>query len=96
MRKLAPEIRLSALTETDTRDFSAIVKEAANAQIISPEVKLVTPEKVAAAHKAGIQVVPWTADTPKEWDQLIQAKVDAIISDDPAELIAYLKQRGLR
>lgn len=96
MRKLAPEIRLSALTETDTRDFSAIVKEAGNAEIISPEVKLVTPEKVAAAHKAGIQVVPWTADTPKEWDQLIQAKVDAIISDDPAELIAYLKQRGLR
>jgi glycerophosphoryl diester phosphodiesterase len=96
MRKLAPEIRLSALTETDNRDFTAIVKEAANAEIISPEVKLVTPQKVAAAHAAGIQVVPWTADTPKEWDQLIQAKVDAIISDDPAELIAYLKQRGLR
>ena len=96
MRKLAPEIRLSALTETDTRDFTTIAKEAANAEIISPEVKLVTPEKVAAAHAAGIQVVPWTADTPKEWDQLVRAKVDAIISDDPAELIAYLKQRGLR
>jgi hypothetical protein len=26
----------------------------------------------------------------------IQAKVDAIISDDPAELIAYLKKRGVR
>jgi hypothetical protein len=27
---------------------------------------------------------------------MIEAKVDAIISDDPAELIAYLKTRHLR
>ncbi len=96
MRKLAPDIRLSALTETDPRDFTAIVKEAGNAEIISPEVKLVTPAKVAAAHAAGLQVVPWTADTSQEWDMLIAAKVDAIISDDPATLIAHLKKRGLR
>jgi len=96
MRKLAPEIRLSALIEKDPRDFTAIVKEAGNAEIISPEFSLVTPAKVAAAHAAGIQVVPWTADTPKDWDMLIQAKVDAIISDDPAELIAHLKKRGVR
>jgi len=96
MRALAPEIRLSALTEKDPRDFAAIVKEAGNAEIISPEFHLVTPAKVAAAHAAGIQVVPWTADTPQDWDMLINAKVDAIISDDPAELIAHLKQRGLR
>jgi glycerophosphoryl diester phosphodiesterase len=96
MRKLAPEIRLSALIEKDPRDFTAIVKEAGNAEIISPEVQLVTPAKVAAAHAAGIQVVPWTADTPQDWDMLIRAKVDAIISDDPAELMAHLKKRGMR
>ena len=96
MRKLAPEIRLSALIEKDPRDFTAIVKEAGNAEIVSPEFSLVTPAKVAAAHAAGIQVVPWTADTPKDWDMLIQAKVDAIISDDPAELMAHLKKRGVR
>jgi glycerophosphoryl diester phosphodiesterase len=96
MRKLAPEIRLSALIEKDPRDFTEIVKEAGNAEIISPEFHLVTPAKVAAAHAAGIQVVPWTADTPKDWDMLVQAKVDAIISDDPAELMAHLKKRGAR
>lgn len=95
MRKLAPEIRLSALTATDQRDFAAITAEAANAEIISPEFHLVTPEKVAAAHKAGIQVVPWTADKPADWDNLIAAKVDAIISDDPVALLAYLKAKGL-
>jgi glycerophosphoryl diester phosphodiesterase len=96
MRKLAPKIRLSALTEKDPRDFAAITAEAGKAEIISPEFHLVTPAKVEAAHAAGLQVVPWTADTPEDWEMLIQAKVDAIISDDPAELIAYLKKRGVR
>jgi glycerophosphoryl diester phosphodiesterase len=95
MRKLAPEIRLSALTENDPRPFAAIAAEAGKAEIVSPEFHLVTPEKVEAAHRAGLQVVPWTANTPQDWDQLIRTKVDAIISDDPAELIAYLKARGL-
>lgn len=95
MRKMAPAIRLSALTEKDSRPFAEITKDAANAEIISPEYHLVTPAKVAAAHAAGIQVVPWTADTPADWDKLIDAKVDAIISDDPAALLTYLKQRGL-
>ena len=95
MRKLAPEIRLSALIENDSRDFTAVSAAAANAEIVSPDFHLVTPEKVAAAHRAGLQVVPWTADTPADWDRLIAAKVDAIISDDPAELIAYLRKKGL-
>ena len=50
MRRLAPEIRLSALTETDQRDFAAIAAEAGHAEIISPEFHLVTPAKVEAAH----------------------------------------------
>ena len=96
MRKLAPEIRLSALTEFDKRDFAAITAEAGHAEIISPDYHLVTPAKVEAAHKAGLQVVPWTADTEADWDRLVEAGVDAIISDDPATLIAYLKRKGLR
>jgi glycerophosphoryl diester phosphodiesterase len=96
MRKLAPEIRLSALIENDPRDFAAVSAAAAKAEIVSPEFHLVTPEKVAEARRAGLQVVPWTANTPADWDKLIAAKVDAIISDDPAELIAYLRRKGLR
>jgi len=96
MRKLAPEIRLSALIENDGRDFPAVSGAAGNAQIVSPDYHLVTPEKVAAAHRAGLKIVPWTANAPADWDMLIAAKVDAIISDDPVELIAYLRTKGLR
>jgi glycerophosphoryl diester phosphodiesterase len=49
----------------------------------------VTPQKVSSAHAVGIKVVVWTANTPEIWDKMIDAKVNAIISDDPGELIQY-------
>ncbi len=94
MKQLAPEIRLSALVESDPRDFVAIAREA-GAGIISPQFGLVTQAKARDAHAAGLQLVPWTANTPAEWEGLANAGVDAIISDDPAALIAWLKARGL-
>ncbi len=95
MKEIAPGIRLAALTEADSRPFPAIAAEA-GAGIISPMLNLVTPAKTQAAHAAHLEVVPWTADTPAEWQRLVDAGVDAIITDDPAALIAWLKQRGLR
>jgi glycerophosphoryl diester phosphodiesterase len=35
-------------------------------------------------------------NTPREWERLVSAGVDGIISDDPAELIAWLKTNGKR
>lgn len=91
----APEIRLSALLTFPQQDFVASAKEA-GAVIVSPNVRLVTPEKVKAAQAAGLQVVPWTANTAAEWKMLADAGSDAIISDDPAALIAWLKSQKLR
>jgi glycerophosphoryl diester phosphodiesterase len=94
-KRLAPNIRLSALWEGASRPFVDIAR-GGQADIISPEFKLVTLQQVKSAHAAKIQVVPWTADTPADWQMLIEAGVDAIISDDPAALIGYLKEKGLR
>jgi len=96
MKQLAPGIRLAALYE-DGRlgDFVAVARSA-GAQIIAPHKALVTLACIAAAHEAGIPVIPWTANTQHEWDVLLAAGVDGIITDDPAALIAHLKQRGLR
>lgn len=100
VRKLAPEVRLSALYSGPPKSFVEIAKEAGaegrSVEIVSPLFSLVTPEEVKAAHAAGVQVVPWTANTPAAWRALADAGVDAIISDDPAELIAWLKSTGLR
>lgn len=92
MKKLAPEIRLSALYGGMPKDFVQIAREA-GAGIVSPHYLLVTKDLVESAHKAGVQVVPWTANTEADWKFLVDAGVDAIISDDPAALIAYLKKR---
>jgi glycerophosphoryl diester phosphodiesterase len=106
MKDLDPAIRLSALisgdpngdammgiTDTDT-DFVSIGKKT-GAQIISPNFHLVTPAKVAAAHAAGLQIVPWTVDKPGDWQKMVDAKVDAIITDDPEALIAWLRAKKL-
>jgi glycerophosphoryl diester phosphodiesterase len=95
LKRLAPEIRLAALFDRDSRDFQPIAREA-GASIAAPNHRLVTREKVKSAHKAGVQVVPWTANTQAEWDRLVEARVDGIITDDPEELIRYLRMKGLR
>ena len=95
IKKLAPEIRLSALYAGFPKDFVQLAKEG-QATMASPVWQIVTKGKVKRAHQAGLQVVPWTANTEFAWNKLIKAQVDAIITDDPAALIAYLKSKGLR
>jgi glycerophosphoryl diester phosphodiesterase len=94
-RKLAAEIPRAALYMGLPRDLVAMTREA-EATMLSPHFLLVTKAVVDQAHAAGFPVVPWTANEPAQWDKLIGAGVDAIISDDPAALIAHLKQKGLR
>ena len=94
MKKLAPEIRTSALMEyDDTRDFVAAAKAAGGAPIVSPNYRIVTREKVAAAKRAGLHVVPWTVNTPDLWERMVEAGADALISDDPAALIEWLRKK---
>jgi glycerophosphoryl diester phosphodiesterase len=92
MKKVAPEIKLAALYAGPPKSFVEITKEA-GADMISPEHHLVTAERVRESHAAGFPVVPWTSNTPADWDRLIEAGVDAIITDDPAGLLAHLKNK---
>ncbi len=99
MKRLEPSMRLSALYPNSMKEPHRTLLDLAKesgAGIVSPHFTTVKAEEVAAAHKAGLVIVPWTANEPAQWDALIAAQVDAIISDDPAALIAYLKSKGLR
>ncbi len=95
VRRIAPRINLAALCQYARRNFAAIAGEA-GATAIGPYHRLVTRRNVERAHAAGVQVVPWTANRPRDWVRLIRAGVDGIITDDPAALIAFLRERGLR
>jgi len=90
MRQLTPAIRLAALYHIGTRDFVSIARDA-GAETVAPYHRLVTARKVAAAHRAGVQVIPWTANRPRDWKRLVRAGVDGIITDQPAALIEYLR-----
>jgi len=96
MKQIAPDIRLAALYEDERLGDFVSVARTAGAAIIAPQYRMVTAARVAAAHDAGIPVIPWTANTPDGWSGLVAAGVDAIITDDPAALIAYLQERNLR
>jgi glycerophosphoryl diester phosphodiesterase len=101
MRKLDPSIRLSALFGAAQYDgFMGIVDkdksfghiaQITGAEILSPDMSLVTPEAVKTAHEMHVQVAPYTANTPEAWQKLADAKVDAIITDDPVSLLAWLR-----
>jgi len=95
MKRLEPRIQLSALCMGRDLDFVKVGKES-GAGIISPLHTFVTAEQVRAAHAAGLRVLPWVANEHADWDRLIAAGVDSILTDYPADLIEYLKQRGLR
>jgi glycerophosphoryl diester phosphodiesterase len=88
-------MRLAALDDIGKGDFVDLARSA-GAGIISPRFDFVTPAKVRAAHDAGLEVVAWTANRPQEWRALAEAGVDAIITDDPESLIAWLRLQGLR
>jgi len=95
MRRIAPGIRLAALYAGRPKSLIAIARRAGT-DIVAPYHALVSSRKVRAAHTAGLQVVVWTANRPRQWKRLIAAQVDGIITDDPAALIEYLKERGMR
>ena len=41
------------------------------------------PEAVDSAHRHGLRLWAWTADTPEDWRRLSEAGVDGIITNQP-------------
>ena len=93
IERLAPEIRRGALYVGPPKSFVAMAHEA-GAGIVAPYHALASARQVQAAHAAGLQVVVWTANRPRDWRRLLAAQVDAIITDNPEALLAYLKESG--
>jgi len=39
--------------------------------------------------------MPYTVDKPADWQKMAEANVDAVITDDPEALLAWLRARSL-
>ena len=61
------------------------------AQAIFPRKSSVTAREVVAAHKAGLMVGTWTANTKVEMKRLLACGVDAIATNYPDRLCSLME-----
>lgn len=58
---------------------------------VYPQYRYVDAEMVDAVHARGIRIMPWTANRPRDWERLRQVGCDGVITDFPAEAVAWLR-----
>ena len=79
-----PDIPVALLPNTiDDADYARGFKYGCKIVAAHPYFKVVDAEYVKNAHDAGIEVIPWTVDTPEELNRLKEAGVDGIITNRP-------------
>jgi glycerophosphoryl diester phosphodiesterase len=89
MKKRDPHVKLSALTDDRMQNLESLARKY-EVDIISPRLDLISARKVRKLHSIGVSVLPWTANTTKDWAYLLEIGVDGIITDDPEGLISFL------
>lgn len=87
----APEIATAYLVEA--RDAEVAKAHAAGAKTWSPDFRALTKDKLESAHAAGMRVVVWTVNEPRDIARMIEWGVDGIISDYPDRVLQETKRR---
>lgn len=93
LRALSPEARLG-LTWTEGPEPPLPLLAELGAECWNPMFGFVTPDGVAAVHAAGRRVSTWTVDDAADVARVLDAGVDAIVSNRIAALLAHLGRSG--
>lgn len=88
---IAPELQRSALFKNAPNDWLEAALDA-DAHIVSPHHRIIDRKSVTAMQDEGLAVVPWTANSKRQWSRLLKLGVDGIITDDPKGLLEYLER----
>ncbi|MGW1988607.1 glycerophosphodiester phosphodiesterase [Embleya sp. NPDC001921] len=89
-RELAPELPLGLLSDQLDDDPVALAKELRLTSYNPSYHGLAQrPNVVHELHAAGIAVLAWTSDDPRDWAALNDAGVDGIITNRTADLVAW-------
>ena len=97
LRRLRPDLAYAWLTVRSTRAWrggqarlpDTVVEQGGGAW--SPHHSELTGPLLDRAHRAGLQVVPWTVNRPDTVARLAHWGVDGIITDDPLVALAALR-----
>jgi glycerophosphoryl diester phosphodiesterase len=89
LRQQAPEARIG-LTWVAQDPPPPVLLEELEAEYWNPMFRLVTPERVGAVHRLGRKVSTWTVDKPRHMSRVIEAGVDAVVSNRIGELLRRL------
>ncbi|MBO2010066.1 glycerophosphodiester phosphodiesterase family protein [Hymenobacter negativus] len=83
VHRVQPALRTALLVDNPESMEKNLARFSFTPSIYSPAYKLVTAELVQACHQRRMQVIPWTVNTTAEVGQLIQLRVDGVITDYP-------------
>ena len=89
LRAACPEARLG-LTWLDGPEPPLALLHELGAEYWNPMFGLLSAEGVAAVHQAGLRVSTWTVDSPEDMTRVLDAGVDAVVSNRIAALVAHL------
>lgn len=78
--------------------WNALADTLRTSHVAVSSLRNLSPATVAACHARGAKVIVdiQGVDTPEAWEQAIAMGVDGLQTDRPAELLAFLRARGLR
>jgi glycerophosphoryl diester phosphodiesterase len=89
LRSLAPEARIGVTWVKPEPPEPSLLGEL-GAEYWNPMFRLVTPERVADIHQLGLKVSTWTVDQPRQMARMVEAGVDAIVSNRIGALLRHL------
>ena len=95
IREREPQLRTAALLANTAPVAPAEVVQGAGASIYCLDVNFLDELQVRQLHTAGIAVLPWTVNDPRDWERLLSWGVDGITTDYPDRLAALLRTRGM-
>ncbi|MDA3630458.1 glycerophosphodiester phosphodiesterase family protein [Saccharopolyspora sp. WRP15-2] len=86
---------VAAVASFDADGLSPVHGYPQDGKVTDPDyVPYTTKDMVKRAHRAGIEVIPWTVDDEPTMHELIDDGVDGIITDYPDRLREVMRQRG--
>lgn len=89
--KKYPNIRLSALVEEEGTAQEQLSKLSFTPNVYSPDFVLLNPKEIEFLHQKGIMVIPWTLNEKADMKQMLDWKVDGIITDYPDRALEFKK-----